>query len=158
MLLAPCVTPGERHRGAQALPPVRRVGFGDLRRDHQVEVLGIQRRALAPIQGADQRDLAVNDHGFGMRDPHAAVDPDRPAGPDDPIDTGMTAAGRGPVGDQADVDAALRRAGERFGNPRTHGQAIGADQDLALGAIHRVHRKGIAVPPARSRWRSPRRS
>ena len=36
-----------------------------------------------------------------MSDPHAAIDPDRRAGPDDQIDTGIAAAGRGSVGDHA---------------------------------------------------------
>jgi hypothetical protein len=34
------------------------------------------------LVGPDQRDLAVNDHGFGVSNPHATVDPDRRAGPD----------------------------------------------------------------------------
>ena len=45
MLPAPRAAAGERYCGAQALPPVGRIGFGDLRRDDQVEILGVQRRA-----------------------------------------------------------------------------------------------------------------
>jgi hypothetical protein len=80
-----------------------------------------------------------------VSDPHAAVDPDRRVSLDDQIDTGIPAAGRGRVGDHADIDAALRCAGESLGDPRTRRKAVSADQDLALGAVYRIRRERIAV-------------
>jgi hypothetical protein len=126
-------------------PPTARVGFGDLRGNDQAEVLGVTGRAAAPVHPAHQRDLAVDYHAFGVGYPHPSIDPYRSSRLRERIQAAPAPAGRRPVRNQPDVDAALCRADQGLEDAGAGRQAIGAGQDLTPGAVDSVRREGVAV-------------
>jgi len=78
-------------------------------------------------------------------DPRLSVDPDRHACSGQGLDTICSRARRGLVGDQPDINASSLGAYQRLDDARARCQAIGANQDLALGVIDGADREGGTV-------------
>jgi len=89
-----------------------------------------------------QRDGAVDYH---RRDPCLSVDPDRHARSGQGLDPAFAFARRGLVRDQPNVNPAFLREDQRSDGPRAGRQAIGADQDLALGVVDGANRQRCAI-------------
>jgi hypothetical protein len=122
-----------------------RVGCRDSWGRDEVQVFRVWRGAAGPDVGAHQRHRLVDHHRFGVRDPRLTVDPDRHACSGQGLDTVCRRARRGLVGDQPNMNPTSLGADQRLDDARTGCQAIGTNQDLALGVVDRTDREGGTV-------------
>src|SRR5947209_18141047 len=81
---------------------------------------------------------AVYDHGFGVGDPGAVVDPYRDSGTSEGADPAAKPARGCAIGDQPDLDAALLCPDQCLDGARILCEAVGVDKDLCLSPVDSI--------------------
>lgn len=124
---------------------MRRVRARDRWGRDQIEVLGVLGGPARPVVGALKRNRAVDDHGFGVREPRPAVYPHRHSRRRQRLDPARASARRAPIGDHPDIDPAFLGPDQRADNAGPDRQPVSVNEDLTLGTLDRTLREPGAV-------------